>query len=100
MEPCTSSRTARLMPPKSTTETQSLHTYVEGMGMVLHLKVRRRDGKDGISWDDLQKIKNEYAGEDKVAIEIYPRESDVVNETNMRHLWVIPPSFPIPNLRR
>lgn len=67
--------------------------------MVLHIKVRRHDGKDGISWDDLQKIKNECAGEDSVAVEIYPKENDVVNETNMRHLWVMPIDFKLPNLK-
>jgi RNA-binding protein YhbY len=58
-------------------------------GMVGHLKVRRRDGKDGISWDVLQQIKNEMLGEDVVAVEIFPKENEVVNEANIRHLWVV-----------
>jgi hypothetical protein len=60
------------------------------IGMVLHLKLRRRDGRDGISWDILQQVKNDLAGEDAMAVEIYPPQCFLVNEANMRHLWVIP----------
>lgn len=59
-------------------------------GLTTHLKVKRRDGKDGITWDQLQVIKNEYLGEDAWAIEVYPAEGALVNELNMRHLWLIP----------
>ena len=45
---------------------------------------------DGIPWDELQKIKNEVGYEDFDAVEIYPKERDVVNVSNMRHLWVMP----------
>jgi hypothetical protein len=45
--------------------------------------------RDGISWDDLQRLKNEcgYGGLD--AVEIFPADNDVVNVANMRHLWVM-----------
>ena len=53
----------------------------------------RRDAKgrwrDGITWDELQRIKNECLGEDACCIEVYPAESDLVNVSNMRHLWVL-----------
>lgn len=65
-----------------------------------HLRVSRRDGKDGISWDTLQKIKNEVWGPDAVVIEVYPAEHDVVNEGNYRHLWLVHDPDKIPNLRR
>lgn len=44
---------------------------------------------DGIGWDQLQKIKNDlgYAAFD--AVEVYPRDSDVVNVANFRHVWVL-----------
>lgn len=49
---------------------------------------------DGITWDELQQIKNEcgYGGAD--AVEIYPADDDVVNVANMRHLWVL--DAPVP----
>lgn len=49
---------------------------------------------EGISWDDLQRIKNECGFADKDAIEIYPRKGDEVNVSNMRHLWIL--DHPIP----
>ena len=41
-------------------------------GWSRHLKVHRTDGKDGITWDDLQKIKDEYFGPEVAAVEFYP----------------------------
>lgn len=46
--------------------------------------------KDGISWDQLQEIKNALGFSDRDAVEIYPAAADVVNVANMRHLWVMP----------
>ena len=60
-------------------------------GMSRHLKVKRHDGGEGISWDTLQAIKNDLAGEDVWMIEVFPPASEVVNEVNMRHLWEVPP---------
>lgn len=68
--------------------------YLEDAPAMVRLSINSTsmDGnrwKDGISWDDLQAIKNEvgYRGHD--AIEIFPAEDDVVNVANMRHLWVM-----------
>jgi hypothetical protein len=70
--------------------TAELCTSWTPRGQVLHLKVRRRDGRDGISWDTLQAAKNDFVGRDALAVEIYPPEDCLVNEANIRHLWVIP----------
>lgn len=78
---------------------QTLESYVEGIGPVLHIKVAKRSGRGGITWDALQKIKNREAGEDAVAIEVYPPEHELVYDVEMRHLWVMPPDFPLPSLR-
>lgn len=59
-----------------------------------HLKVWRRDGRDGIPWDDLQRIKNEVLGEESCAVEFYPPEAKLANSANARHLWTVP--FPPP----
>lgn len=42
----------------------------------------------GLGWDELQRIKRECGFGDFDAVEIFPRESQVVNVANMRHLWV------------
>ncbi|HEX8287856.1 MAG TPA: hypothetical protein VF556_07675 [Pyrinomonadaceae bacterium] len=44
---------------------------------------------DGITWDDLQTLKNQLFP-DREAVEFYPALEDVVNVANMRHLWVLP----------
>ena len=35
-----------------------------------------------------QKIKNEIFGDEYIALEVFPRESELVDEANMYHLWV------------
>lgn len=55
-----------------------------------HLSIRRRDGRPvQCKWDVLQRIKNDTMGPDVAAVEVFPREADVVNEQNTRHLWVV-----------
>ena len=61
------------------------------LGPVNHLKIRRHDGgTNRLTWDELMVIKNEMLGEDACAIELFPRDCDVVNEANIRHLWELP----------
>lgn len=55
-----------------------------------HLTVERLDGAPIVAeWDVLQAIKNEMCGEEIIAIEIFPAESQKVNEINRRHLWIV-----------
>ena len=51
--------------------------------------------RDGISWDDLQRIKRECGFGEEVAMELYPPDASVVNVGAMRHLFVVPkaPAF-------
>ncbi len=44
----------------------------------------------GISWDCLQAIKRDIGYKDSYAIEIFPRDKDIVNVANIRHLWILP----------
>ncbi len=50
--------------------------------------------KQGISWDDLQRLKREVGFGERQAVEIYPADEHVVNVANMRHLWVLPQELP------
>ncbi len=77
---------------------QVLNQHYQGVGDVDHLKVWKDNGEDGISWDELQAVKNEVLGKDVVAVEVYPRQCDVVDELNMRHLFVL--HGKVPNIRR
>lgn len=44
---------------------------------------------DGITWDELQDVKDRLGLAKFEAVEIYPRAVDVVNVANIRHLWVL-----------
>jgi hypothetical protein len=50
--------------------------------------------RDGIAWEELQSIKDQLGFADRDAVEIYPAATDVVNNNNIRHLWLM--AAPIP----
>lgn len=49
-----------------------------------------RDGRwlDGITWDELQWVKNAVGYGSRDAFEVYPKHNNVVDVANMRHLWI------------
>jgi hypothetical protein len=49
---------------------------------------------EGITWDELQRIKRECGYGLAEAVEIFPRDLDIVNVANMRHLWVMRDPIP------
>jgi hypothetical protein len=51
----------------------------------------RDDGRweEGLSWDELMQVKRECGFADMYAVEIYPRDKDIVDVANMRHLWLL-----------
>ena len=68
----------------------------EAWGGVMQLAVRRHDEVEIAGWDILQRVKNEIAGVEAVAVEVYPPQGEVVDQANMRHLWVLPDGFDLP----
>lgn len=56
--------------------------------------------EDRPSWHEAQRIKNEIAGPDATAVEIYPPHAEVVDDANAYHLWVLPAPFPHTLARR
>jgi hypothetical protein len=44
----------------------------------------------------MQRIKNELAGPERVAVEVYPPVSQLVDHANMYHLWVFEAGFALP----
>lgn len=44
---------------------------------------------DGISWDDLQRLKGECGRGDRWAVELFPPDAEVVNVANLRHVWLV-----------
>lgn len=42
------------------------------------------------TFHEMQRIKNELAGADATGIEVYPPQSELVDEADMFHLWIVP----------
>ena len=78
-----------------------VQVFAEADGVV-RLSVQRTDIRpdgewaDGISWDDLQRLKAEAGYGDREAVEVYPPDADVVNVAAIRHLWVLPEGERVP----
>lgn len=53
------------------------------------------DWADKITWDQLQGLKKQVGMGDFDAIEAFPKDSDVVNVANLRHLWVFTKGSPL-----
>lgn len=63
----------------------------QGGPRMLYLSVKRRDRSAVHDWRDLQRIKNQLAGEEAEAVELYPAESRLRDEANQYHLWCLMP---------
>lgn len=69
--------------------------YASAYGGVIRMSVNRTSltkgghWPDQITWEQLQKLKRECGYADFDAVEVYPSDRDVVNVTNMRHLWIL-----------
>lgn len=46
------------------------------------------------TWPEMQRIKDEIAGPDRTAVEVYPPKAQIVDEANMYHIWVLPSGLP------
>ena len=71
---------------------------VRRMGVPISKRREGSDWRDGITWDELQRVKNECLGEDVWCVEVYPAQDKLVDVSNMRHLWVLdaPPETRFP----
>jgi len=67
-------------------------------GRVAHLWIRRHDSQPVRSWSDVQRIKREvlWDGRERVGVEVYPPDAEIVDQANMYHLWVMPKGFCLP----
>lgn len=74
----------------------SWSVFVCELGEVDHLWIRRHDGDPARSWADLQAIKNHVLGDERVALEVFPAVSQLVDAANMYHLWSPPAGFSLP----
>ena len=60
-------------------------------GSVFSISIHRRDRKPIRDWRHMQSIKNDIAGDETEAIELYPAESRLMDTSNEFWLWCLPP---------
>lgn len=59
----------------------------------VHLGVSSLSGNRP-SWWEMQRIKDEIAGEAATAVEVYPPRDEVIDAADMFHIWVLPGPLP------
>ncbi len=66
-------------------------------GVVDHLLIRPHSQRPVRDWYTLQRIKTELVGPERVAVEVFPRESQLRDAmVAIYHLWVLPEDFDLP----
>ena len=66
-----------------------------GWGKVTHACMRNADSTD-IPWAEKFSIKNDLYGSERIGVEVFPKESALVDAANMYHLWVFDKKFKLP----
>lgn len=67
--------------------------HASKFGIITHLHIRRNDEAPVKSWYDMQRIKDELIGQERLGIEVYPPRSQLVDGANNYHIWVFPEGF-------
>ena len=75
-------------------EYRILYDEVQGFK---HLRIRRLDNQPIRDYMILQEIKNDLLGIDVIAVEVFPKDSDFVNNSHTYHLWTWT-GITVPNL--
>ena len=60
------------------------------VGPAIKVFVQRHDDKPIRSWRAMQDIKNELFGHERMAIEYFPKESELIDDANIYWLWIFP----------
>lgn len=62
-------------------------------GGVRHLAISSLS-QERPTWWEAQRIKNEIAGHEATAVEVYPPQHDVVDGADMYHMWIMTEPLP------
>jgi hypothetical protein len=83
---------------KNDTYTVIVTRWSEGelAGQVQELSIRRNDRGAGRDWRDFQRIKNQLAGDEVEAIELYPAMSRIMDTANQYYLFCLPEGQRVP----
>lgn len=67
-------------------------------GKITHLRVRRLDNKAIPNYKIFQQIKNRLLGENVIAVQVFPKVQDYIDNTNTYHLFTWA-GIDVPNLK-
>lgn len=62
----------------------------------MHVSFHRHNRAAVRDWRHFQAIKNEVAGAERLAVEVFPPESQLIDAANEYHLWVWPRDIAFP----
>ena len=65
-------------------------------GVVEQAQIARHDRVAKLPWTDLQRIKDDLFGPGRTAVEVFPPRSELVDQANAYHPWVLPLGFQLP----
>jgi len=82
-------------PPLGAWEDDEFLVMAYADGVAIRLDIQRKDAGDGVTWDTLQRLKSECGFGEFDATEFYPRDADVLNTGNHRHLYVFLHHLPL-----
>lgn len=63
------------------------------LGITIHHAAIRTALSAELGWKELQRLKDEIFGTDRMAVQVYPRRCELVDAADMYHLWVFPPGY-------
>ena len=55
-----------------------------------------RNGENDLPWAVKMEIKNVLFGENRLAIEVFPKSKNLVDMLDVYHLWIFPKNFDLP----
>ena len=69
-------------------------------GTVEHVSISKgtgtNDGSGEVTWSEKMQIKNELFGENRFAIEVFPKQKNLVDVCDVYHLWVFDKKLEMP----
>ena len=63
------------------------------MGFAVDHAFLRTALQDELTWKEKQRIKDELFGENRMAVEVFPRKTDLIDAADLYHLWVFPEGY-------
>lgn len=66
---------------------ETYRVYYAENGKYTHIRIIRLDKEPIMNFMDMQEIKNDLLGAEVEAIQVFPKESNMINGSNTYHMW-------------